>query len=367
MARRALAASSAPGAPGSSPSLSSRGGGGGGGGSVSNSRGLGSRVDTDEDLMQKPVAWEIDRGELDWAGSVKLGAGAFGEVVRGKWRGTPVAVKKVNVAAGGAGAIAELRHEIAVMSHMHHPRVVQFLGACTRQQPWLLLSEFMKGGSVAQALAAREGRPLPPRMAGRWALDMAQALRYLHEHKPRGVVHRDLKPQNLLVDGSWHVKISDFGLAKVVDQLKALDERYKLTGETGSYRYMAPEVFRHESYNAKVDIYAFSMICYYFAHGEPPFARVPPVDAARAAAVEHLRPEIRASVDRDFAALIRQCWDRDPAARPSAAQLCVQLEKLFPDEDPATAAAAAAAAAGAGAASAGAATAEVGCGACAVA
>ena len=57
-------------------------------------------------------------------------------------------------------------------------------------------------------------------------------------------MHRDLKPQNLRVDGSWHVKISDFGLAKVVDHLKALDERYKLTGETGSYRYMAPEVFR---------------------------------------------------------------------------------------------------------------------------
>ena len=68
----------------------------------------------------------------------------------------------------------------------HHPRVVQFLGACTRQQPWLLLSEFLKGGSVASALQAREGRPLPPKLAGRWALDMAQALRYLHEHKPKG-------------------------------------------------------------------------------------------------------------------------------------------------------------------------------------
>jgi hypothetical protein len=152
--------------------------------------GLGARVDTDDDLMHKPVAWEIERGELDWAASVKLGAGAFGEVVRAKWRGTPVAVKKVNVLAGGAGAIAELRHEIAVMSHMHHPRVVQFLGACTRQQPWLLLSEFLKGGSVAAALQAREGRPLPPRLAGRWALDMAQALRYLHEHKPKGCVRK---------------------------------------------------------------------------------------------------------------------------------------------------------------------------------
>ena len=159
--------------------------------------------------------------------------------------------------------------------------------------------------------------------------------RFWHRAAPRrSVVHRDLKPQNLLVDGSWHVKISDFGLAKVVDQLKAMDDRYKLTGETGSYRYMAPEVFRHEPYNAKVDIYAFSMICYYFTHGEPPFARTPPVDAARAAALEHVRPEIRPGVEREFAALIRQCWDRDPVKRPSARELCSVLERLFPEDDP---------------------------------
>jgi hypothetical protein len=83
-----------------------------------------------------------------------------------------------------------------------------------------------------------------------------------------------------------------------------------------------------------VDIYAFSMICYYFTHGLPPFASArSPVDAARAAAIEHVRPEIRAGVDPEFAALIRACWDRDPAKRLSARELCTVLERLFPEED----------------------------------
>ena len=61
-----------------------------------------------------------------------------------------------------------------------------------------------------------------------------------------------MKPNNLLIDAAGHTKISDFGLAKVLDVLKAGDDTYVMTGETGSYRYMAPEVFRHEKYTEKV-------------------------------------------------------------------------------------------------------------------
>lgn len=141
----------------------------------------------------------------------------FSAVFRARWRGTPVAVKRIMSTHHTAMALTELRHEIAVMAHMHHPRVVQFLGVFTKGEPWLILFEFMKGGSVASWLDKRRerGQGLPIRVAGRWALDTAQGLRYLHEHKPLPVVHRDLKPQNLLIDGAGHVKISDFGLAKV--------------------------------------------------------------------------------------------------------------------------------------------------------
>lgn len=243
-------------------------------------------------------------------------------------------MKKVNLLGGnGSTAIQELRHEIAVMSHMHHPRVVQFLGACTRSQPWLIIFDYLQGGALSTILEKRAGRLLPLHVAGRWALDTAQGLRYLHEHKPTGVVHRYLKPNNLLVDASSHVKISDFGLAKMVDIVKALDESYVMTGETGSYRYMAPEVFRHEKYNEKVDIYSLGCIMYYLFHGEPPFAWMLPVEAAKSAAVDGLRPELRPSLERGVRDLITSCWHPDPAARPTARAVCGILETLFPVRD----------------------------------
>ncbi len=234
---------------------------------------------------------------------------------------------------GATGAVRELRHEVAVMSHMHHPRVVQFLGACTRSQPWLVIFEFMPGGALSTVLEKRAGRLLPFRVMGRFGLDCAQGLRYLHEHKPTEVVHRDLKPNNLVVDASGHCKITDFGLAKVLDIMKVQSDTYVMTGETGSYRYMAPEVFRHEKYSEKVDIYAFAMILFYLTHGEPPFAWMPPLEAAKQASLEHLRPEMRPNLNRDVASLISRCWHPDPASRPSAREVCAILERLFPEED----------------------------------
>jgi tRNA A-37 threonylcarbamoyl transferase component Bud32 len=293
-----------------------------------------SRSDTDEDLMRKAVLWEIDPMELEFVGSVKLGAGAYGEVVRALWRGTPVAVKKVHsIGATTDEAAAELRHEIAVMSHMHHPRVVQFLGACTRQLPWFIVFEYLPGGALSTLLEKRDGRPLPHALAARFALDAAQSLRYLHEHKPTAVVHRDLKPSNLVVDASGHLKITDFGLAKVVDMIKHKgSDAYVMTGETGSYRYMSPEVYRHEKYDEKVDIYALGMIMYYMWHGEPPFASMPPLDAVRKAAQEGARPQLRVGVPKPVSDLIKACWHPDPSLRPSALEVCRTLDKIVPVE-----------------------------------
>jgi serine/threonine protein kinase len=356
-----------------------------------------ARVDSDDQLFQTVVQWEIDPTDIDFEDASRVGAGAHAEVFRARWRGTPCAIKRLNTegeAAGGrAAALQEIRHEIALMAHMHHPRVVQFLGAYTKSEPWLILFEYLKGGSVASVLLKRKGRALPPKVAGRWALDTAQGLRYLHEHKPLPVVHRDLKPQNLLIDGSGHCKIADFGLAKVIKIIASRSSAVsvggiagasgassstpsaasaasaastpggggggvttkthtlpltpgeqlpppqahagsEMTGETGSYRYMAPEVFRHERYTEKVDIFSWGMIVYqlFSPDGLPPFHSLEGTKAAESMALQNLRPELSAKLPRDLAALIEQCWDADPAKRPTAQHCCTVLERLFPDD-----------------------------------
>ncbi len=78
---------------------------------------------------------------------------------------------------------------------------------------------------------------------------------------------------------------------------------------------------------------AFAMILYYLTHGEPPFAWMPALEAAKAASLQHLRPEIRPSLNRDVANLIESCWRAEANTRPSAREVCMILEKIFPDDE----------------------------------
>ena len=105
-------------------------------------------------------------------------------------------------------------------------------------------------------------------------------------------------------------------------------------GETGSYRYMAPEVFRHEPYNNKVDVYSFSMIAYQLFEHMPPFAGTDPVEAARSAALYDKRPPfyVMASPTHPLAevrAVIEACWDPDPERRPSFEEVVTRLETVL--------------------------------------
>lgn len=99
-------------------------------------------------------------------------------------------------------------------------------------------------------------------------------------------------------------------------------------------RYMAPEVFRHEPYNDRVDIYALSMLMYYFCHGHPPFDGLPPVESACAAALEGRRPLVSAPIRSGcppIVKLMEQCWDPIPGNRPSARECCGILELMKKD------------------------------------
>ncbi|KAI8473279.1 MAG: protein kinase [Monoraphidium minutum] len=333
--------------------------------------------------------WEINAKQLQFGD--KVGEGEFGIVYRATYLGTPVAVKVLK--DNNAVAIGDFRTELNVLQKLHHPHCVQFFGAVTKTSPYMILTEFMGCGSLADLFKARV--ELSTRRAVQLALDCARGIAYLHNHQPLTIIHRDLKPANLMIGGGpdtaasdpalrstlLHelgiVKIADFGLSKSLKlklggadggtaaaaaaaalgggampavsevppggppggvragSIEASGPSFKLTGETGSYRYMAPEVFRHELYNHKVDVYSFAMIAYQLFEGVPPFAKSDPVEAARQASLEGVRPQwgesngSRGELPAKLKHLVEQCWAADYETRPEFTQIIATLQEVL--------------------------------------
>ncbi|XP_058082871.1 serine/threonine-protein kinase VIK isoform X1 [Magnolia sinica] len=283
----------------------------------------------------KPVApplpnkcdWEIDPSELDFSNSTVIGKGSFGEILKACWRGTPVAVKRILPSLSDDRLVTQdFRHEVNLLVKLRHPNIVQFLGAATVRKPLMLITEYLRGGDLHQFL--KEKGSLSPSTAINFALDIARGMAYLH-NEPNVVIHRDLKPRNVLLVNSNadHLKVGDFGLSKLIKVQNSHDV-YKMTGETGSYRYMAPEVFKHRKYDKKVDVFSFAMILYEMLEGDPPLANYEPYEAAKLVAEGH-RPIFRSKgYLPELRELTEQSWAADMNQRPSFIEILKKLEKI---------------------------------------
>lgn len=292
-------------------------------------------------VRSRAEQWELPRQEIQLA--TKLGEGDGGVIYQAQWRGLEVVAKMLKTASDRASAIdssvakADLINEISLLSRLRHPNLVMFLGACTVQEPLIIISEYLSGGNLEDYLISkrkggRSSKPWqpPPKLVLQWCIELARALCFLHNCNPI-IIHRDLKPANLLLNEDGHLKVGDFGLSKV-KELQKIAGTYRMTGKTGSMRYMAPEVFLDDPhYDEKVDIYSTGLIMWYMTLGERPFDRVPAQVVAEKASATMLRPDVHmiAQVGGPrYAALMERCWDNEPHVRPSAAQLVDELESL---------------------------------------
>ena len=105
--------------------------------------------------------WEIDRSALEIDEDACLGRGSFGEVHKGRWRGTEVAVKRLREDMSNDRELLEFRRELAIVNHLAHPNIVQFLGAITNSMPLCIISEFLPGGNLADILSRHAPRESP--------------------------------------------------------------------------------------------------------------------------------------------------------------------------------------------------------------
>ncbi|HJK91019.1 MAG TPA: protein kinase [Polyangiaceae bacterium LLY-WYZ-15_(1-7)] len=198
-----------------------------------------------------------------------LGTGGSGAVHRGidTVLGRPVALKLLHPQlVHDAAVLARFRAEAEAMARLNHPNVVtvhDFAGAGKR---WAIVMELVEGGETLASVLAREGR-LAPERAARLLADVARGLGHAHA---RGIVHRDVKPANVLVVRDGHrerAKVTDFGIARLVDKQRMTADRTTL----GTLYYMAPEQAGDSAVDARADLYSFGVTAYEVLTGSVPF------------------------------------------------------------------------------------------------
>mmetsp|Transcript_94675 Transcript_94675/g.276847 ORF Transcript_94675/g.276847 Transcript_94675/m.276847 type:complete len:571 (+) Transcript_94675:59-1771(+) len=242
-------------------------------------------------------------------------------------------------------AAKEVLHEIQLLSTMRHPDLVMFLGACLDSSPPFFITEYMEGGDLERYYMSRSkqgNHSFRPSwdLFLKWASAVARALCFLHS---RPIIHRDLKPLNLLLNRTLDLKVTDFGISKLVrpEALggSSLKGDGRMSGGVGTWRYMAPEVVRYEQYTDRVDIYSFALILWFMYTGLQPFVAQFGNDA-EVVLKEYLqgkepRPDVTytgsrcgPTIPRALHEFLQDCWHETTAFRPSAHDCTKRLETM---------------------------------------
>ena len=235
----------------------------------------------------------------------------------------PVAVKILKTEFGGTDIGTRFRREGRTAAGLSHPNIVQVYDAGEdefegRNVSYIVM-EFVPGGDLKRLID--ENGPLSDDEIS--VLDGA-AMGLAHAHE-RGIVHRDVKPHNILLDERGRPKITDFGIARALDATVAT--------RTGSYLgtalYSSPEQLKGERVTPKSDVYSLGATLYHAAVGEPPFGGAPMEVATQHVSKDPVPPRERgASVDGELEALILRCLAKDPDSRPTADEVWAGLRAV---------------------------------------
>eukprot|EP00879_Flechtneria_rotunda_P007398 GHRR01007760.1.p1 GENE.GHRR01007760.1~~GHRR01007760.1.p1 ORF type:complete len:799 (+),score=316.22 GHRR01007760.1:393-2789(+) len=219
-------------------------------------------------MVAAHAAWEIDPFEITLG--QRIGIGSYGEVYKGIWRGTEVAVKKFLEQNLSPQLVQEFKDEVDIMARLRHPNVVLFMGAIMQANQLAIVTQFIPRGSLFRLLHRSKG-DLDPRRRLQMALDIARGMNYLHSSQP-AIVHRDLKSPNLLVDRDWTVKVCDFGLSRVKSATFLTSRSHGGTPE-----WMAPEILRNEPSDEKADVYSYGVVLYELVTNQEPWTGLNPM------------------------------------------------------------------------------------------
>jgi len=263
----------------------------------------------------------------------RLGVGGMAETFLALRRGLHgveqrVCLKRVLPAfAGDPSFLRQFHREASIASTLRHSGIVSVVEFGDVLGTQYLALELIDGVDLRDYLTSRPGRVLPPTLVARLALDLGYALRYAHgvEH---GVVHRDVSPANVMLSRTGEIKLTDFGVARVMSSAAPTTS----TGVRGKIAYMSPEQIRGEELDGRADLFALGVLLFECLCGQRPFHGGHDVEIMRRIA-EGERPHVRelAPADTPPALLgaIEGLLHTDREARtPSATALIEQLALL---------------------------------------
>ncbi|CAN1850894.1 Probable receptor-like protein kinase At2g42960 [Linum perenne] len=275
---------------------------------------------------------DLDFATNRFAAENVIGEGGYGVVYKGRLvNGTEVAVKKIlnnlgKFAVFRGQAEKEFRVEVEAIGHVRHKNLVRLLGYCMEGVHRMLVYEYVNNGNLEQWLhgGMRHRGTLTWEARMKVLLGTAKALAYLHEAIEPKVVHRDIKSSNILIDDEFNSKVSDFGLAKLLDS----GESHITTRVMGTFGYVAPEYANTGLLNEKSDIYSFGVLLVEAVTGRDP------VDYGRPANEVNLVEWLKMMVGtRRAEEVVDPNLEPKPATRALKRALLVALRCVDPDSE----------------------------------
>ncbi|GET85770.1 protein kinase, putative [Leishmania tarentolae] len=270
----------------------------------------------------------LDDSDLEgWTPLKTIGKGSFGAVYTALLRnGRTVCCKVIELGnVESEEEMEKLRNEIALMRRLRHPNCVQYYGSLEDKVKNTLniFMEYVSGGTLTSFVTKFKSIPLET--LRQWVYQMVCGVKYLHEC---GIVHRDIKGDNVLVSVDGIVKLADFGCSKAIDGV--CSATHGCSTMVGTPYWMAPEVIKCEAggYGVKSDIWSIGCTIVEMLTGKPPWPECNSMWAAvyKIANSTGLPTEIPPDIDPELMDLLQRCFERNPKLRPTAADM---LNHLF--------------------------------------
>ncbi|XP_031270169.1 mitogen-activated protein kinase kinase kinase ANP1-like isoform X3 [Pistacia vera] len=263
--------------------------------------------------MSPPIRWR--KGEL-------IGCGAFGRVYMGMNldSGELLAVKQVLIAENSASKektqahIKELEEEVKLLKDLSHPNIVRYLGTAREEESLNILLEFVPGGSISSLLG--KFGSFPEAVIRTYTKQLLLGLEYLHKN---GIMHRDIKGANILVDNKGCIKLADFGASKQVVELATVSGAKSMKGTP---YWMAPEVILQTGHACSADIWSVGCTVIEMATGKPPWSQqYQEVAALFYIGTTKSHPPIPEHLSVEAKDFLLKCLQKEPNTRPTASEL----------------------------------------------